>query len=50
MSDGGRNEKLVKCCVKNCQKKIKVEEAIIIKDKYFCKICAVSYIRENLNI
>jgi len=50
MSDGDINEKFVKCCVKNCQKEIKIEEAIRIKDKYFCKICAVSFIREQLNI
>ncbi|MBD3254776.1 MAG: hypothetical protein GF383_06770 [Candidatus Lokiarchaeota archaeon] len=40
----------VKCCVMNCQKKIKRENAIVIKDKYFCGICGVAYYRSFLNI
>jgi len=50
MSDGNSEEELVKCSVRNCQREIKKEDAIKIKDQYFCKICGVSYIRSNLNI
>jgi len=42
--------KLVKCSVKNCQKEISLEKAIIIDDKYYCGICGVSYYRSALNL
>ncbi|MBN1216369.1 MAG: hypothetical protein JXA99_13125 [Candidatus Lokiarchaeota archaeon] len=39
----------VKCCVKNCQKQIVLEEAMKINDNYFCSICGVAYYRSFLN-
>ncbi|MFO8020760.1 MAG: hypothetical protein R6U96_19210 [Promethearchaeia archaeon] len=42
-------EIIVICCVKNCQKKIKKNEAINIKGKNFCGKCGVAYYRSNLN-
>ncbi|MBD3213791.1 MAG: hypothetical protein GF311_14375 [Candidatus Lokiarchaeota archaeon] len=50
MSDENSSQEFVNCCVKNCQKKISREEAIKVGEQYFCKICGVSYIREQLNI
>ena len=43
-------KKTVTCCVKNCQKEIPIESAIVIKDQYFCGICGVAYYRSYLNI
>ncbi|MFW9821869.1 MAG: hypothetical protein ACFFE4_02985 [Candidatus Thorarchaeota archaeon] len=43
-------KKLVKCCVINCQREIPLEDAIKIKDNYFCKMCGVAYYRSSLNI
>jgi hypothetical protein len=43
-------KKLVKCCVKNCQKEITVDKAIIIEDKYYCGICGVAFYRSALNL
>ena len=40
----------VKCCVKNCQKEISKEDAIIIEGKFFCKICGVHYYRNMLKL
>lgn len=40
----------VQCCVKNCQKEIPIDNAIVIKDEYFCGICGVAYIRSNINL
>ncbi len=40
----------VKCCVKNCQKEIPIDKAIIIREKYFCGICGVAYYRSALNL
>jgi len=42
--------KVVQCCVKNCQKEIPIENAITFKDKYFCGICGVAFVRSSLNI
>ena len=42
--------KFVKCCVKNCQKEMPVDKAIIIEDKYYCGICGVAYYRSALNL
>lgn len=41
---------IVKCSVKNCEKKISIDEAIKINDQYFCGICGVAYYRSTLNI
>ncbi len=38
-----------KCCVKNCQKKIPLDKAIKINEKYFCSVCGVAYYRSFLN-
>jgi len=43
-------KKLVRCCVKNCQKEIPIDKAIIIGDKYYCGICGVAYYRSALNL
>ncbi len=43
-------EKLVKCSVKNCKKKIPVDKAMVIKGQYFCRICGTAYYRTFLNI
>jgi len=42
--------KLVKCCIKNCQREIPIEDAIKIEGKYFCKICGVIYYRSLLKL
>ncbi|MHA1281143.1 MAG: hypothetical protein ACTSQP_01450 [Promethearchaeota archaeon] len=44
-----KKKKTVKCCVMNCQKEIPINEAIVIKGKYFCGICGVAYYRSVLN-
>jgi hypothetical protein len=46
----GKEDKVVKCCVMNCQQEIPIEKAIIINGKYFCGLCGVGYYRSNLNI
>ncbi|MFX1377161.1 MAG: hypothetical protein ACFFA0_15250 [Promethearchaeota archaeon] len=43
-------QKLVKCCVMNCQNEIPIEKAIKVGNKYFCRICGVAYYRTNLNL
>ena len=43
-------KKLVRCCVKNCQKEIPIDKAIIIEDKYYCGICGVAFYRSALNL
>ena len=45
-----QDKKTVKCCVMNCQKEIPIDEAIVIKDMYFCGICGVAYYRSALNL
>ena len=45
-----RDQKIVKCCVMNCQAEIPIEKAIKIGNKYFCGICGVAYYRSNLNL
>jgi len=40
----------VQCCVKNCQKEVPVDKAIVIRDQYFCGICGVAYVRSNLKL
>jgi hypothetical protein len=41
---------MVNCCVKNCQKAIPKDEAIVIDGNYFCEICSVAYYRTLLNL
>lgn len=43
-------KKLVKCCVKNCQKEIPIDMAIVIEGKHYCGICGVSFYRSALNL
>ncbi|MFX1573823.1 MAG: hypothetical protein ACFFB0_13825 [Promethearchaeota archaeon] len=43
-------QKIVICCVMNCQEEIPIEKAMLINDKYFCRICGVAYIRSKLNL
>lgn len=43
-------QKVVNCCVMNCQAEIPIEKAIKINDKFFCPICGVAYYRTNLNL
>ena len=43
-------KKMVKCCVKNCQKEIPLEKAIKINNEYFCGVCGVAYYRSALHI
>lgn len=43
-------QKIVICCVMNCQREIPIERAIKINDKFFCRICGVAYYRSNLNL
>jgi len=43
-------QRMVTCCVMNCQKEIPVDKAIKIKDQYFCRICGTAYIRSSLNL
>ena len=43
-------KKLVKCSVKNCQKEIPIDEAIVIDNKYYCGICGVAFYRSALNL
>ena len=43
-------EKTVTCCVKNCQKEIPIDQAIVIDNQYFCGICGVAYYRSALNL
>ncbi|MHA1292398.1 MAG: hypothetical protein ACTSQJ_06985 [Promethearchaeota archaeon] len=45
-----KEQKIVKCCVMNCQKEIQINKAIIIKNKYFCGICGVAFYRSALNL
>ena len=45
-----REQKIVKCCVMNCQEEIPIEKAIKIGNKYFCRICGVAYYRSYLNL
>jgi len=42
--------KIVTCCVKNCQKEIPIDKAIIINGQYFCGICGTAYYRSALNL
>jgi len=49
-NDVENKKKIVKCCVMNCQKEIPIDNAIKIKDKYFCGICGTAYVRSSLNI
>jgi len=49
-NDKKNGKKTVKCCIMNCQKKIPLEKAIVIKDQYFCSICGVAFYRSTLNI
>ena len=48
--DTKNSKKMVKCCVKNCQKEIPIDKAIMINDQYFCGICGTAYYRSALNI
>ncbi|MFX0081722.1 MAG: hypothetical protein ACFE94_08210 [Candidatus Hodarchaeota archaeon] len=43
-------QKVVKCCVMNCQAEIPIDKAIKIGDDYFCRLCGVAYYRRNLNL
>ncbi|MFX1396240.1 MAG: hypothetical protein ACFFAS_04260 [Promethearchaeota archaeon] len=43
-----KESKKIMCCVKNCQKKISKEKAIIIEGNYFCGACAVTFYRSTL--
>jgi len=45
-----KEKNTVICCVKNCQKQIPKEEAMVINGNYFCKICGVAYYRSALNL
>jgi CTP-dependent riboflavin kinase len=47
--DKEKNIKYVKCCVKNCQKSIPIDRAIVIDGKYFCGLCGTAYYRSALN-
>jgi len=38
------------CCVKNCQKEIPINKAIVINGQYFCGICGTAYYRSALNL
>ncbi len=42
--------KTVTCCVKNCQKEIPIDKAIVINGEYFCGICGTAYYRSALNL
>jgi predicted RNA-binding Zn-ribbon protein involved in translation (DUF1610 family) len=46
----GSEQKIVICCVINCQREIPIEKAIKINDKFFCPTCGVAYYRSNLNL
>ncbi|TXT62245.1 MAG: hypothetical protein BAJALOKI3v1_640019 [Promethearchaeota archaeon] len=50
MSSENSTPEFVRCDVKNCQKKIRKDNAIKVGEHYFCKVCGVAYIREQLNI
>ncbi|MHA1985132.1 MAG: hypothetical protein ACW98D_00700 [Promethearchaeota archaeon] len=51
MSSGENKEQgMVTCCVMNCQEEISLENAVKIKDQYFCKLCGVAYYRSSLNL
>ena len=39
----------IECCVKNCGAKIPIDEALVIKGQYFCRICGTAYYRTFLN-
>lgn len=43
-------QRIVTCCVMNCQAEIPIEKAMVIDDKYFCPICGVAYYRSKLNL
>jgi hypothetical protein len=43
-----KSKETVLCCIKNCQKKIQKDEALVIDGKYFCKVCGVHYYRNML--
>jgi formylmethanofuran dehydrogenase subunit E len=45
-----KNSNQIECCVKNCGEKISTDEAMIINDQYFCRICGTAYYRTFLNI
>lgn len=49
-NDTEDKKKIVKCCVMNCQKEIPIDNAIKIKDKYFCGVCGTAYVRSSLNL
>ncbi|GAH50209.1 unnamed protein product [marine sediment metagenome] len=38
------------CCVKNCQKEIPIDKAIVINGQNFCGICGTAYYRSALNL
>jgi hypothetical protein len=48
-NDSKNKQKFVKCIVKNCQKEIHIDKAIVINGQYFCGICGVAYYRSTLN-
>lgn len=48
--DDPKPKQLVRCCIKNCQREIPLEEALEIDEKYFCKTCGVQYYRKMLKL
>ena len=48
--DDTQSKAMVECCVKNCRKKIPIENALLINGKYFCKVCGVQYYRNLLKL
>ena len=47
--DLNNGTKIVTCSVKNCQKEITIDKAIVINGQYFCGICGTAYARSALN-
>ncbi|MHA1688663.1 MAG: hypothetical protein ACTSUN_04900 [Promethearchaeota archaeon] len=45
-----KEKNIIHCCIKNCQKAIKIKDAIKIGDSYYCKTCGVAFYRSMLNI
>ena len=45
-----KNTQMVKCCVKNCQRLIPKDKAVVIEGNYFCELCSVAYYRTLLGL
>jgi hypothetical protein len=47
-SESQPDEAIVKCFIKNCNKEIKIKDAIKFDDGYICKECWILYFTQGL--